>query len=286
MRDISNNNSAIALNTGSLGHLLDGHGAGWSPEQVIDACAARGFGGITFWVRELNGRAHELGTRTRSAGLRVTGLCRPPFLVGPLAPPTRSVALKGLLDTIDVAADLQAEALTIVVGGVDPECRSIGESLGKVEEIVATAADHAASGGVKLALEPLHPVYAADRSCLTTVRDAVNICNRLDHSHVGLAVDVYHVWWDLSLGEELERIASGKILGFHLCDWLANTKDVLLDRGMMGDGVADIQGLRRVVECAGYAGLCEVEIFSAKDWWRRDPDEVLDIIVERVRQCC
>ena len=286
MRDFSNDHSAIALNTATLGHNLDGHGAGWSPERIIEACAERGFAGITFWIRELDDRAAEIGRRTREAGLQVTGLCRPPYLVGPLAPPGRSDAFAGLLESIDLAAGLQAESLTIVVGGVIPGSRSISESLAVVAETVGNAAGHAASSDVKLALEPLHPVYAGDRSCLVTVRDAVNMCLDIAHTHVGLALDVYHVWWDLTLADELRRIPSDLIFGFHICDWLADTRDVLLDRGMMGDGVADIRGIRRIVEDAGFSGSCEVEIFSARDWWLRDPNDVLDTIVRRVRTSC
>ena len=286
VRDFSGDHSQVVINTATLGHNLDGHGAGWSPERVIDACAARGFAGLTFWVRELGGRAVEIGNRVRDSGLQVAGLCRPPYLVGPDAPSDRTEALNGLLRTIDVAAELGAGTLTIVVGGVIPGSRSLEESLKAVADIVEGAAGHAESCNVRLALEPLHPVYAGDRSCLVTVRDAVGICNRIGHSHVGIAVDVYHVWWDLTLAEQLRRIPSDRIFGFHVCDWLADTRDVLLDRGMMGDGVADVRGLRRIVEDAGYAGPCEVEVFSARDWWLRDPDEVLDIVIERVRTVC
>ena len=286
MRDFSRDLSQVVINTATLGHNLDGHGAGWSPEQLIDACAARGFAGLTFWVRELGGRAAVIGNRVRDAGLQAAGLCRPPYLVGPGAPSDRTEALNGLLGTIDVAAELEAETLTIVVGGVIPGSRSLGESLKAVAEIVGNAADHAEAGNVRLALEPLHPVYAGNRSCLVTVRDAVEMCNLIEHSHVGIAVDVYHVWWDLTLAEQLRRIPSDRIFGFHVCDWLADTRDVLLDRGMMGDGVADVRGLRRIVEDAGYAGPCEVEVFSAGDWWLRDPNEVLDTVMERIRTVC
>jgi sugar phosphate isomerase/epimerase len=103
---------------------------------------------------------------------------------------------------------------------------------------------------------------------------------------VGIAVDVYHVWWDRTLAESLAA-ARGRVLGFHLCDWLEHTRHMLLDRGMMGDGVADLRAIRRAVEDgAGYDGLCEVEIFSAEAWWKRDPDEVLDVIIDRFRRCC
>ena len=194
--------------------------------------------------------------------------------------------MEALKKTIDVAAELRAETLTIVVGGLLPGSRSIEDSLKAVSDIVGRAADYAEAAEVKLALEPLHPVYAGNRSCLVTVRDAVDMCNRIGHAYVGIAIDVYHVWWDLSLKEQLARIPSGRIFGFHLCDWLADTKDVLLDRGMMGDGVADVKELRRLVEGAGYSGLCEVEIFSAGNWWLRDPNDVLDTIIERVQTVC
>jgi sugar phosphate isomerase/epimerase len=146
-------------------------------------------------------------------------------------------------------------------------------------------APYAEKLGVRLALEPLNPVYGGDRSCLTTARDALDLCDRIDADNVGIAVDVYHVWWDTDLAYQLQR-AGRRILGYHLCDWLASTTDVLLDRGMMGDGVADLRGLRDAVESAGYGGFCEVEIFSASNWWKRNPGEVLDTMIERFRAVC
>jgi sugar phosphate isomerase/epimerase len=160
------------------------------------------------------------------------------------------------------------------------------ESLRQVTEIVAAAVPWASGAGVRLALEPLNPVYGADRSCLVTVRDAVDICEEIGDPAVTIAVDVYHVWWDLSLAQELKRAGPERIAGYHLCDWLADTRDILLDRGMMGDGVADLKSIRRAVEEAGYGGYCEVEIFSANNWWKRDPAEVLDVMVERFRTVC
>jgi sugar phosphate isomerase/epimerase len=286
MRDFSTDHSALALNTATLGHNVEGQGAGWSPERVIDACAQRGFGAITFWRREIGGRAVEIGERTRAAGLAVSGLCRSPFLVGPLAPPTRQAVLDDFHASIDTAAGLQAACLTICVGGVVAGTHSMAESLERVAEIVAEAAPYAAQSNVTLALEPLNPVYGGNRSCLVTVRDAVDLCAAIGHPAIAIAIDVYHVWWDLSLGAELERAGPARIAGYHLCDWLSDTRDVLLDRGMMGDGVADLKALRRAVEEAGYTGHCEVEVFSRNNWWKRDPNEVLDICVERFRTVC
>lgn len=285
MRDFAHDNSALALNTATLGHNVDGQGAGWPVEKVIDACAGRGFGGIVFWRREIGARAVEIGERVRAAGMAVAGLCRTPFLVGPLAPQPLSAIMDDFRASIDMAAALGAPVLTIVVGGVEPGTVGVAESLKRVGERVAAMAAYAAERKVSLALEPLHPVYGGDRSCLVTVRDAIDLCGWIGQPNVGIAVDVYHVWWDTSLATELKR-ATGRILGYHLCDWLAGTRDVLLDRGMMGDGVADLRAIRAGVEAAGYRGLCEVEIFSAGDWWKRDPGEVLDRCVERFRAVC
>lgn len=285
MRDFTHDLSALALNTASLGHNLAGKGAGWSPERVIDACAARGFDGIVFWRREIGTRAAEIGICARAAGLKVVGLCRTPFLVGPMAPPGRSAVMDDFQVAIDMAAALQAGVLTIVVGGVEPGTKGVRDSLKLVTDRVAEAAPYAAARGVKLALEPLNPVYGGNRSCLTTTRDALDICDAIGAPNLGVAIDVYHVWWDTDLTRQLAR-AGGRIFGYHLCDWLADTQDVLLDRGMMGDGVADLRALRAGVEAAGYLGACEVEIFSAENWWKRDPGEVLDVIVERFRTIC
>ena len=281
MRDFSTDISALALNTATLGHNLDGYGAGWSSEQIIDACAARGMGGIVFWRREIGDRAVEIGDRVRAAGMQVTGLCRTPYITGAEAPKT----LDDARASVDMAAGLGTDVLTIVTGGTEPGTKGVLETQKHLTDRVAQLAEYAAGAGVRLALEPLNPMFGGNRTCLFTVRDALNICNAIDAPNVGIAVDVYHVWWDTTLPDALND-AKGRIFGYHLCDWLETTEHMLLDRGMMGDGVADLKSIRRDVEAAGYTGACEVEIFSAKDWWQRDPDEVLDIIVERFKAVC
>ncbi|MCR9088860.1 MAG: sugar phosphate isomerase/epimerase [Rhodobacteraceae bacterium] len=283
MRNFSNDLSALALNTATLGHNLDGHGAKWPVERVIDACAERGLGGIVFWRREIGDRAAEIGDRVRAAGMRVEGLCRTPYLVGSQAP---AAVVDAAQQAIDMAADLGAPVLTIVTGGTEPGTKGVIETQKILAERVATLAPYAANRGVSLALEPLNPMFGGNRTCLMTVRDAVAVCERVGAPNVGIAVDVYHVWWDTTLAESLCAAGPERILGYHLCDWLEDTSDMLLDRGMMGDGVADLRAIRTAVEAAGYRGPCEVEIFSAADWWRRDPNEVLDAIVERFRTVC
>lgn len=280
MRDFSADHSALALNTATLGHNLDGHGTGWSPEQVIDACAARGFGGIVFWRREIGRRAVEIGARVRAAGMEVVGLCRTPFLTGSEAGTDDEAKA-----AIEMAAGLGAPVLTIVSGGTEPGTKGLTDSQKRLAERVAALAPFAAERQVNLALEPLNPMFGGNRTCLMTVREALAICDAVGAENVGVAVDVYHVWWDTTLAESLAG-ARGRILGYHLCDWLENTRDMLLDRGMMGDGVADLKGIRRAVEAAGYAGFCEVEIFSGETWWRRPPEDVLDTVVARFRTHC
>ncbi len=282
MRDFTKDHSALALNTASLGHNLEGAGAGWSPERVIDACAARGYGGIVFWRREIGARAVEIGNRVRDAGMQVVGLCRTPYLVGSEAPKSDDE----LRASIDMAADLGAPVLTIVTGGTEPGTKGVIATQKRLAERVAAAAPIAAAAGVSLALEPLNPMFGGNRTCLFTIADALAVADAVGAPNVGIAVDVYHVWWDRTLTQSLAA-ARGRVLGYHLCDWLENTRHMLLDRGMMGDGVADLRGIRQAVEeGAGYTGLCEVEIFSAENWWKRDPGEVLDEIVDRFRRFC
>ena len=281
MRDFSNDHSALALNTATLGHNLDGQGQGWPVERVIDACAERGLAGIVFWRREIGDRAQEIGDRVRAAGMEVVGLCRTPYLTGSDAP-------KGLDEaraSIDMAASLGTRVLTIVTGGTEPGTKGLAESQKVLADRVAALAPYAAERDVSLALEPLNPMFGGNRTCLMTVRDALSVCKAVDAPNVGIAVDVYHVWWDMTLAESLVA-AKGRILGYHLCDWRENTQDMLLDRGMMGDGVADLKAIREAVEGAGYVGPCEVEVFSSRDWWLRDPGEVLDVMVERFRTVC
>lgn len=282
MRDFSRDLTALVLNTATLGHNVEGAGAGWPTERVIDACAERGFGGIVFWRREIGGRAVDIGNRVRAAGMRVAGLCRTPYLVGRDVPHRLTEEAQA---SVDMAAALGAPVLTIVTGGTEPGSKGLADTLARLADRVAALAPYAAERGVSLALEPLNPMFGGNRTCLFTVADALEVCDRVAAPNVGVAVDVYHVWWDRQLARHL-RAAQGRILGYHLCDWLENTSDMLLDRGMMGDGVADLRAIRAMVEAAGYAGPCEVEIFSARDWWQRDPAEVLDVIIDRFRRFC
>ena len=160
-----------------------------------------------------------------------------------------------------------------------------------VRDGIGELLEHARPAGMPLAIEPLHPMYAADRACVNTMAHANDLCDELSpgaNAGLGIAVDVYHVWWDPDLEREIERAGgySGRLMAFHLCDWLVPTADLLLDRGMMGDGVIDLPLIRSWMEAAGYRGPHEVEIFSERNWWKRDPDEVLATCVARHQTVC
>ena len=130
-----------------------------------------------------------------------------------------------------------------------------------------------------LAIEPLHPMYAADRACVNTLAHANDLCDELGEG-LGIALDVYHVWWDPDLAAQIER-AGKRIITYHVCDWMVPTTDLLLDRGMPGDGAIDLKAIRAMVEATGYDTYIDVEIFSVNNWWKRDPNEVLQICLER-----
>ncbi|SES34577.1 Sugar phosphate isomerase/epimerase [Tranquillimonas rosea] len=256
----------------------------WTLAQCIDGAARHGFGGISPWRDKL----HEMGTdpaakAIRDAGLRVSGLCRGGMFTadGPLS----TEVMDDNRRAVDEAATIGADCLVMVVGGLQPASRDLPAAWETVEEGLARTLDHARGAGVKVAIEPLHPMYAADRACVNTMGHALDICDRLGEG-IGVAVDVYHVWWDPNLSRQIERAGRDRLMAFHLCDWLVPTRDLLTDRGMMGDGVIDLPGLRRQVEAHGFDGLNEVEIFSAENWWKRDADEVLATVVERGRTAC
>ncbi len=260
----------------------------WNLAQMIEGCARHGIRGISPWRDKLD----ELGAakaarRIRAAGLTVTGLCR-----GGMFPARtqagRKAAIRDNLKAIEDAATISAKCLVLVVGGLPQGSRDLAGAREQVKEGIAAILPHARKCGVPLAIEPLHPMYAADRACVNTLAQALDLCDALDARKtgaLGVAVDVYHVWWDPQLRAQIRRAGKERLLAYHICDWLVPTTDLLLDRGMMGDGVIDLKRIRGWVEGAGYCGFHEVEIFSRANWWRRDPDEVLATLKARHRRC-
>ena len=166
-----------------------------------------------------------------------------------------------------------------------PGSRDIADARALARDGLGELLPYARAAGVKLAIEPLHPMYAADRACINTLGHANDLCDALGPG-IGVAVDVYHLWWDPDLEAEIARAGRERILAFHISDWLVPTTDLLLDRGMMGDGVIDIPRIRSWVEATGYDGLCEVEIFSQRNWWRKPVPEVLATCIERYHTVC
>jgi sugar phosphate isomerase/epimerase len=258
----------------------------WDLGQAIEACVRHGIPAIAPWREPLQAMGAGAAARLiRDHGLAVSGLCRAGTFPAAEAA-GRQAAIDDNRRAIDEAAAIGAACLIVVAGGMPPGSRDLTLARRQARDGIAAVLPHARAAGVALAIEPLHPMYAADRCCISTLGQANDLCAEIDPDRdggIGVAIDVYHVFWDPDLEREIARAgAAGRILAFHVCDWLVPTRDLLLDRGMMGDGVIDIPGIRAAVEGAGYAGMIEVEIFS-RDWWRRDPDEVLRIIAERYR---
>ncbi len=230
----------------------------WSLAECCHHFAAAGCGGIGVWRDTLRGVGLTEAQRILSdSGLRVPSLVRGGFFLD-------DDALDVNRTCIDEAAAIGAEMVVLVVGarpGVP-----LAEARRRVAEGLAAVVPHAEGSGVKLAIEPLHPMYADSRSCINRVREATNLAEQLGPT-VGVAVDVYHVWWDPDLPREIERCGRlGKLFGFHACDWRVPTRDLLTDRGVVGEGCIDVAGIRRMVEAAGFDGLHEIEIFSDEGW--------------------
>ncbi|MFQ6158339.1 MULTISPECIES: sugar phosphate isomerase/epimerase family protein [Sinorhizobium] len=254
--------------------------------EAVDICLKHGITAIAPWRDQVAAIGFDEAVRiVRSNGLKLTGLCRGGFFPAPEAA-GREKAIDDNRRAVDEAAELGADCLVLVVGGLPGGSKNIDAARRMVLEGIAAVLPHARAAGVPLAIEPLHPMYAADRACVNTLGQALDICDTLGPG-VGVAIDVYHVWWDPDLDEQIARAGKMKaILAHHICDWLVPTKDMLTDRGMMGDGVIDLKGIRRRIEAAGFHGAQEVEIFSADNWWKRPAEEVIATCVERYRNCC
>jgi sugar phosphate isomerase/epimerase len=272
-----------SINTATLGHR--------EPLLVtIDRIAKAGFGGIAPWRQEVEGQdVKKLARQIRSHGLTVTGYCRSTYL-----PALTRIEFDANIESnkaaLRDAAELDARCFVLVVGGMPEGSRDIQTARSQVAEGVEQLIESAKELGVPLALEPLHPMYAANRSVLNTIEQALDLCKVADPHHtglLGLAIDIYHCWWDPRLHASIEAAgADDRILAYHVSDWLHDTKDMLLDRGMMGDGIVDLRDFGDRVKRAGYVGFTEVEIFSAQNWWCRDIDEVLNVCAERLQTVC
>jgi sugar phosphate isomerase/epimerase len=248
-------------------------------DQVIEACARHGIPGISPWRDVLQAMGVEKAAkRIRDAGLKVTGLCRGGmFTVG-----TRADALDDNRRAIAEAHAIGADCLVMVCGGLPQASKDLPGARAIVRDGLAAILPEARAAGVTIALEPLHPMTCADRSVLSTLGQALDLCDELG-AGTGVAVDVYHVWWDPDLARQMAR-AKGRIAGFHVCDWKVPTTDLVFDRGLPGEGVIDIPAIRAMAEAAGWAGGVEVEILS-NHWWSQDPEAVIREVKARHAFC-
>jgi sugar phosphate isomerase/epimerase len=249
---------------------------GWELEEAVEHYAEAGVSGITVWRQWLEGRdPSKAGDRIRAAGLKVVSLCRGGFYPA-VEPKDRQVAIEDNMRAIEDAAAMGAPLVVLVCGAVPAQ--SLVESRKQITDGIAATLPLAESLGVKLAIEPLHPMYADDRSAINSLASANDVCDELNHPLVGIAYDVYHLWWDPDLEEQTKRTAEAdRLFAYHACDWMTPTTDLLNDRGLMGEGCIDLRGIRAMVEKNGFDGMIEVEVFSNR-WWDKPTGEFLEAI--------
>jgi len=250
----------------------------WNIEQAAKNFSEAGVGGITVWRDALNGRdIKQTGQLLRECNLRIVSLCRGGFF-----PHRSNVGRKEAIDdnrkAIDEAEALGAPLIVLVCGAVPGQ--PLDESRKQIRDGINAVLPHAEAAGVKLAIEPLHPMYADSRSAINTLGQANELAEELDSPWIGIAVDVYHLWWDPNLEQEIKRAGqNGNLSAFHICDWKTPTLDLLNDRGLMGEGCINIKEIRGWVEEAGFNGFNEVEIFS-NTYWKEDQTVFLKKITE------
>jgi sugar phosphate isomerase/epimerase len=287
MRDFTGDVQWLSINTATVRKQ-------WTLDQIIEGCARRGIRAISPWRDQVAAIGLDTTARLlKETGIGLSGYCRGGFF-----PASTAQGLRDALDdnrrAIDEAKTLNAPCTVLVVGALPgalagkAEYKDISLARSQVQDGIAATMEYAREVGMPLAIEPLHPMQAADRACVNTMEQALDLCDAIDPERTGMlgvAVDAYHVWWDPKLASQIARAGVKRLLAWHVCDWLTPTRDLLSDRGMMGDGVIELRKIRGWMEDAGYAGFAEVEIFSEQDWWLRPGDEVLDTCMARHRSC-
>jgi sugar phosphate isomerase/epimerase len=254
----------------------------WSIEEAAKNYSAEGVKGITVWRDALTDRdIRKTGRLLRDHGLTIVSLCRGGFFPNK-EKEKRKVAITDNFRAIEEAAELQAP-LIVLVCGADP-AQSLEDSGKQIQEGIETILPAAKAAGIKLAIEPLHPMYADTRSAINTLMQANDMAVQINSPYVGVAIDVYHLWWDPSLEQEIKRCGENNhLFAFHICDWNTPTTDMLLDRGLMGDGCIPVNKIRSWVEATGFDGFYEVEVFSHK-YWQQDQYMFLKKIIKAYKE--
>jgi sugar phosphate isomerase/epimerase len=284
MRDLAVDLSHLSINTATVRKQLELPG-------IIEQCVRRGIRLVCPWRDQVHAAGLDrVGKHLRDARVSLSGYCRGGFF--PASDPAGlTAALDDNRKAVDEAKSLGAPCIVMVVGSLPgaltgaPTSHSLALARQQVLDGLAATLAYAQTVGMPLAIEPLHPMQAAERACVNTLEQALDMCDALDpdaEGKVGVVVDAYHVWWDPKLESQIRRAGAKRLLAYHVCDWLVPTRDLVNDRGMMGDGVIELKKLRGFVEGSGYRGPVEVEIFSEK-WWGVPAVEVLDQCVSRYR---
>ncbi|QQE12543.1 sugar phosphate isomerase/epimerase [Planctomycetota bacterium] len=254
----------------------------WSLRECVEAYAAKGIDGISVWRNVIE----NISLDDAKAILTDNNMSVPALVRGGFFPAIEADARQKAIDEnraiIDEAAAINAEMVVYVVGAAPGQ--SLEESRKQTQDAFAALLPHAEARNVKLAIEPLHPMYAADRSCINRMAEARIICEQLKHPLIGIAADVFHIWWDPDVDAEIKLAAEQNTLfGFHICDWKVQMNDMLNDRGLMGDGCIDLKHFKNLIDSVGFTGYHEVEVFST-DYWNMNQDEYLDTIIQRCNQ--
>ena len=254
----------------------------WSIEEAAGSYSSRGVSGITVWRDALTGRnIKKTGDMLRQNGLSIVSLCRGGFFPA-RDEEKRKLAIDDNRRAIEEAFELGTDKIVLVCGA-DPS-QSLEDSRKQIHDGIAAVLPEAGAAGIRLAIEPLHPMYADTRSAINTIAQANDMAEALNSPAVGVAVDVYHLWWDPALESEIRRCGkNGNLVAFHICDWKSPTTDMLNDRGLMGEGCIPLRKIRSWVEEAGFSGFIEVEIFS-NEYWKMDQSLFLDKIVKAYKE--
>jgi sugar phosphate isomerase/epimerase len=276
--DGSYDRPAIGLERLSLNQITISQ---WTLPELVEGCVRHGVRSIAPWRERVAEVGIEMARRViDDAGLRVSSLCRGGFFCA-ATEAERAGAIDENRRALAEAAELGADCLVLVCG--PPPGRDLRAARDMIARGIEQLVDDAADAGVRLAIEPLHPMAIGERSAIVSLEEATELALRFDAAHVGVIVDAYHVFWDHRLRERIAA-AEGRILGFHVSDWLRRTTDTLQGRGMMGEGIIDLRAIRGWVHEAGYLGPIEVEVISRR-LWERDGDELLGLVCERFVEC-